>query len=217
MRFGGPEWPDERLRVFRIGFPIVRRIALALAPMRVEDRERIPAEGPYIVVANHISWMDPPWSEFAFDRAIRWMAKSEAFEVPIVGALLRVIGSFPVRRGESDRRAVVTALRVLQAGLPLGFFPEGHRSEAGTMLRAHPGVGLLATRSGATLVPVGVSGTPRARLGRFWRRDVVLRIGEPFRARDLGVGDEPQAVADAIMRRVAALIPAEMRGEYRLD
>ena len=162
MRFGGPEWSDDRLRVFRIAFPVVRGLALALAPMRVEGRERIPAEGPYIVVANHISWMDPPWIEFAFDRAIRWMAKSEAFELPILGALLRAIGSFPVRRGESDRRAIVTALRVLQAGLPLGFFPEGHRSEAGTM--RSPSVTRRTSSSSRPPSTPGNSSSSRARV-----------------------------------------------------
>ena len=215
MRFGGPDWPEERLRIFRLGFPPVRAVGMALVPARVEGRERIPARGPYIVVANHLSWIDPPLIEFAFGRAIRWMAKSEMFEAPIIGGFLRIIGSFPVRRGESDRRAIVTALKVLEAGLPLGFFPEGHRSETGTLLRGHPGVGLLAVRSRAPLVPVGVIGTRHAVVGRFWRRDLTLRVGEPFRAADLGVGDDPQAVADGIMRRIAALLPNDMHGAYR--
>ncbi len=59
-------------------------------------------------------------------------------------------------------------------------------------------------------------GTKEARLGRFWRRDITIRVGEPFRARDLpgAPAGDPQAVADAIMRRIAALLPAEMRGVY---
>jgi len=59
-------------------------------------------------------------------------------------------------------------------------------------------------------------GTRGARLGAFWRRDIVIRIGEPFRAADLAVkADDAQAVTDAIMRRVAALMPPEQRGVYR--
>jgi hypothetical protein len=62
-------------------------------------------------------------------------------------------------------------------------------------------------------VPVGVDGSKGSRLGAFWRRDVTFRFGEPFRASELTPGDD-RAAADDIMRRVAALLPPEMRGVY---
>jgi 1-acyl-sn-glycerol-3-phosphate acyltransferase len=167
-------------------------------------------------VANHINWKDPPWIEFALGRAIRYMGKQALFETPVVGFLLRAIGAFPVRRGEADRRALQMALAVLAAGQPLGLFIEGHRSESGQLIRARPGVGYVASRSGAPIIPLAVSGTRGARLGAFWRRDIVFRVGPPFHARDLDVkSDDQQALADAIMRRVAVLMPPEQRGVYR--
>ena len=207
-----PDTPQDRLYVWRVGYPLLRALALFLMPVRLEGVERIPAGG-VILVANHISWKDPPWLTFALDRAVRFMGKEELFRVPILGGVLRLSGNFGVRRGEADRRALVTALRVLHAGLPLGFFPEGHRSETGAMIRAHPGVALVARRAGVPIVPVGVIGSKQARLGAFWRRDVLFRIGEPFAPGELPKGDE-QAAADEIMRRVAALLPSEMRGVY---
>ena len=191
-------------------------LASFLAPWRLEGGEYVPRSGGYILVANHINWKDPPWIEFALRRAIRYMGKRELFETPIIGFLLRAIGAFPVRRGEADRGALQMALAVVAAGQPLGFFVEGHRSESGQLIRGRPGVAYVAQRSGATIIPLAVSGTRRARLGAFWRRDIVMRVGEPFRANDLGVATEdPQAVTDAIMRRVAALLPPEQRGVYR--
>lgn len=212
LRFPAPETPQEQLYIWRLGFPILRAVALFFAPMRVIGIENVPAQGPYILVANHISWLDPEWIAWAVRRPVRYMAKEELFEWFFVGGLLRVIACFPVKRGASDRRAFVTALRVLEAKQVLGFFPEGHRSEKGTMIRAHPGIAGIALRSGAPLVPVGVTGGKGA-FGRFWRRSLTLRFGEPFHAKDLGES-EPQAVADAIMRRVAALLPEQMRGVY---
>jgi len=213
---GTPVLPEARLWIWRIGFPIVRALAAFLAPWRLEGAENIPRSGGYILVANHINWKDPPWIEFAVGHAIRYMGKRELFETPIVGFLLRAIGAFPVRRGEADRGALQMALAVVAAGQPLGFFPEGHRSESGELIRGRPGVAYVAQRSGAPIIPLAVSGTRRARLGAFWRRDILMRVGEPFRANDLGVAPEDaQAVTDAIMRRLAALLPPEQRGVYR--
>ena len=213
---GMPVLPEERLWVWRIGFPIVRAVAAFLAPWHLEGAEHIPRSGGYILVANHINWKDPPWIEFALGHAIRYMGKRELFETPVVGFLLRAIGAFPVRRGEADRGALRMALNVIAAGQPLGFFAEGHRSESGQLIRGHPGVAYVAQRSNAPIIPLAVSGTRGARLGAFWRRDIVIRIGKPFRAADLAVkADDAQAVTDAIMRRVAALMPPEQRGVYR--
>jgi hypothetical protein len=66
------------------------------------------------------------------------------------------------------------------------------------------------------MVPIAVTGTREARFGRFWRRDIAFRAGEPFRLVDLGVptGDA-QSLADAIMARVAILLPTSVRGIYR--
>jgi 1-acyl-sn-glycerol-3-phosphate acyltransferase len=213
---GSPVLPEEKLWIWRVGFPPVRALARFLAPWRLEGAENIPQAGGYILVANHINWKDPPWIEFALGHAIRYMGKQELFETPVIGFLLRAIGAFPVRRGEADRGALRMALAVLAAGQPLGFFVEGHRSESGQLIRGRPGVGYVAQRSNAPIIPLAVSGTRRARLGAFWRRDIVIRVGKPFGVTDLDVkGDDQQALVDAIMRRIAVLMPPEQRGVYR--
>lgn len=191
----------------------MRAVGLALYRMTLDGREHIPPRGPYIVVSNHVNWKDPPAIELLFGVPIRFMAKIEAFSLFFLGGLLRGIGCFPVKRGESDRRAIVTCLQVLRAGNVLGFFPEGTRSRDGVLHRAHPGVAFLAAKSGAPILPVGVTGTQRAKL---LRSDIHVRVGEPFRIADLGLpaGASEQEIADGIMRRIAALLPAEMRGQY---
>jgi len=214
---GTPTLPEERLVLWRTLFPLFRALARFLAPWTLEGAERIPKTGGYILVSNHINWKDPPWIEFALGRAIRFMAKRELFQIPVMGFALRAIGAFPVRRGEPDRAALQMALKVLEAGHPAGFFPEGHRSESGALIRGHPGIALIARRSNAVIVPIGVIGTPRARLGAFWRRDILLRVGEPFHAADLGVAmaDAP-GLTDAIMGRIAQMLTPEMRGAYQM-
>jgi 1-acyl-sn-glycerol-3-phosphate acyltransferase len=186
---------------------------LWLYPMTIDGRERIPKDGAYIVVANHTDWKDPTALEFMFRVAIRFMAKIEAFQMFILGGLMRGIGCFPVRRGEGDRRAIVMCLQVLRAGNPLGFFPEGTRSRDRKLHRAHPGVAFLARKSGAPILPVGLTGTADA---KPFRSKIHVRVGAPFHVRDLGLHADAseQEVADAIMRRLAVLLPPEMRGHY---
>ncbi len=211
-----PETPRERLWLWRFGYPPVRALANAIFPLRVEGAAHLPARGPYILVANHASWYDPPAIEFGLGERIRFMAKRELFAVPVLGFVLLAIGNFPVRRGESDRRALDAALRVLAAGQPLGYFPEGTRSRDGTLHRAKPGVAFLARRSRAPLVPVGVSGTRELRVRVPPRTDVLVRVGAPFTLDDVDGADD-QALADAIMARIAALLPSHMRGVYPSD
>ena len=212
MKFPAPDAPVEQLHVWRAVYPIVRRVALLLCPMRVIGLENVPERGPYILVGNHISWLEPEWIAWAVRKPVRYMAKEELFEWFFVGGVLRFIPCFPVKRATNDRRAFVTALRVLKAGEVLGFFPEGHRSETGAMIPAHPGIAGIALRSGAPLVPVATTNA-KGVFGKFWRRDLTLTFGKPFYAKDLGE-TEAQAVADAIMRRVAVLLPEPMRGVY---
>lgn len=210
-----PAAPSAReLRLWHVFFPLARQVALFLVPVRVEGREHLPSSGAYMLVSNHISWIDPPWIEFVVGRPIRYMAKRELFEVVVLGWLLRQVGVFPLTRESADRRALATALEFLASGEVVGIFPEGHRSDAGTLIRAHAGVAFLARRSDARIVPVAVSGSRGARIGKFWRRDVTIRFGRLFRATELNGGADEQALADAIMRRIAALLPAEQRGVY---
>jgi len=212
-----PEWPVERLRVWRLLFPPIRTIVTALVHVHVEGRENLPPSGPYVIVSNHINWKDPPLITIILNLSVRYMAKIQAFDYPVLGYLLRATGAFPVRRGEGDRRALVTALRVLAAGQILGFFPEGHRSETGTLLRGKPGVGFIASRAGnVPLVPIGMIGTKQPLLRLILDGHAVLRVGRPFHLTDFSAEErrDEQAMTDAVMRRIASLLPPEMRGAY---
>lgn len=183
----------------------------------MEGRENLPASGPYILVSNHINWKDPPLISINLDLSVRYMAKAQAFGYPLLGYVVRATGAFPVRRGEGDRRALVTALRVLKGGQILGFFPEGHRSETGALLRGKPGIGFLASRAGdVPVLPIAMIGTKQSLLRLVFGGHAVLRVGRPFHLTDLAAEErrDEQAVTDAVMRRIASLLPTEMRGAY---
>ena len=143
---------------------------------RVVGAERVPRTGPLIVACNHVSNLDPPALGVAMPRRVTYMAKLELFRMPVLGPLIAALGAFPVDRSRGDVAAIKTAINVLQDGAALGIFPEGGRNADGSKL-PQMGVALLASYSGATVIPAYVSGTSQAhRLAR-----VTVTFGEPFR------------------------------------
>ena len=140
--------------LFRIIFYTVFRV-------RIFGREHIPQEGAVILAANHASNIDPPLMASLIKRPVSYMAKSELFENPIFGGLIRRCHAFPVKRGASDRGALKAAVNILKEGRVFGMFPEGRRSKTGALQKAEGGVALIAAMTGAPVVPVAILNTPR--------------------------------------------------------
>ena len=193
---------------------------------RVEGLEHAPRQGPYIMVSNHCSNLDPPFIGAAIGhhtgRVIHFMAKDEISRWPLIGWLARSAGVFFVRRGEGDRAAQRIALEHLAAGRPIGIFPEGTRSRDGVLREPKLGVALLAIRSGVPLLPVGISGSGRIFPGRSrWphRTRVDIRIGPAFRLTHQPDGRLDRAAlaegTERIMREIASLLPGSQQGRYR--
>ncbi len=196
----------------------VRLILSVLARCDVEGIEHIPSSGAFLLVSNHLNLIDPPVLGALLPRRIVFMAKEELFRTPLVGQVVTWYGAFAVRRGQADRQALRMATAVLDRGQVLGMFPEGHRSSTGKLIEAHPGAALIAVLSGATVVPVAITGTDQVRspLSFLRRPRIVVRVGEPFkieRARSRKEGLE-EATSE-MMGRVAALLPEERRGFYK--
>ena len=140
--------------VFRLLFYTVFRT-------RVDGRENIPKEGAVILAANHASNIDPPLMASLIERPVSYMAKIELFENPIFGAAIRRCHAFPVKRGASDRGAIKAAVTVLKEGHMLGLFPEGTRSKTGELQKAEAGIALIASMTGAPIVPVAILNSHR--------------------------------------------------------
>ena len=198
----------------------LRRTAGFFADYKVSGKDIVPKSGPLIVVANHQSNMDPPILAASVPRRLKFLAKAEIFEWGWAAFLLNAWGAFPVHRGETDRGAYEWLLRELTT--PKGavaLFPEGTRSPRG-MRGAKRGVATLALRSGAALLPVGLTGTET--MSNYLRvlnptGTIRVNIGRPF-AIHAGWAPESRDGLDAltaeIMGRVAGLLPKGYRGVY---
>jgi len=183
--------------------------------------EYIPAAGPAVIIINHIAFLDPIVVFGGVSRRVVPMAKAEAYDFPIWGLFMKVYGTIPVHRGEADMNAIKQALRMLKAGHIVLVAPEGTRSLTYQMQPAKDGATLLALKSGAPIIPIGVTGTHQVKRHwqKFKRAPVHLAVGEPFYIQPPAANgrlarQEISAVTQEIMCRLAALLPPEYRGVY---
>jgi 1-acyl-sn-glycerol-3-phosphate acyltransferase len=177
--------------------------------LRVTGREHIPADGGFVLAANHNSNFDPwPLGIGLFpDRFLRFMGKSELFWFPL-GALIGAAGAFPVRRGQRDLEAIQTAVELCQEGHAVVMFPEGTRRKKGLVkkhqAKAHTGAARIALEADVPLVPAAIKGTDR--LARLARLSVVY--GPPMELDDLrgkDVRDAATVATDRLMAEIARL------------
>ena len=205
-----------------------RFLARCFTRVQVEGAiDAIPREGPVILASNHISNADAvvigAWLTPTLGRRMHWLGKREMFDWPVVGWMARNGGIVPVDRATADAEAFRLAQRILQAGEVLMVFPEGTRSPTAELQKPKDGLSMLALRTNAWIVPIGVSNTdrvwPKGRPVPTIGGHATMRVGEPFRLADElpeGLDRKAQKAAstELIMRRIAALLDERHRGDY---
>ncbi|MGI8794212.1 MAG: HAD-IB family hydrolase [Acidimicrobiales bacterium] len=192
----------------------------------VEGREKIPANGPGIVVANHRSYFDPVavgMTVLPTGRSLRFLGKKEVFDAPVVGQMAKAMGGIRVDRGSGTaNESLLDAARALEAGemvavMPQGTIPRG-RAFFDTKLVGKTGAARLAQASRAPVIPVGMWGTekvwPRSsRVPHVWTvanpPEILIRVGDPV---ELSY-DDIRADTERIMDAIVALLPPEAREE----
>ena len=192
----------RRKKAYWVWLKTVARLIAKLCRLEVTGRENIPEKGPVLLMANHRSYLDPPLVAYAvWKRPVFFMAKSELFSMPVLGALIKHWGNaFPVKRGKADLTALKTALEVLKKEELVCIFPEGQRAPTGKFLRPKWGAGMVALKAEVPIVPcliegsealIGkerfVSGIPRVKIsfGKPFQLDLVDRKGNYQRAADM--------------------------------
>ncbi len=150
--------------------------------VRFNGKENIPPEsaGGIIIASNHQTYIDPVWICIPLSRRVRYLAIEKAFHWPVIGAVIKFLGAFPVK--QTDGLSVSTikvALRSLREGAAVIIFPEGEREFAdGKLLPFKQGAARLAVQAGVGILPVTVSGGDRIwpqgqKYPRIFRRAVI--------------------------------------------
>jgi len=204
-------------------YPVIRGVIAflvrTLTRLEVQGQELAPERGPYILVANHLHWLDSPVLLTTLPHPARVFAGEKWEGRFLIGFLLKSVNAIFVNRGEVDRRALREALATLKAGGVLGMAPEGTRSKTGGLQRGRSGAAYLAYQSGARLAPVVCTGQEHviSCLLRLRRARVRVVFGLPFDPPPVEGKVTPahlDSFTEQIMHRLAALLPPEYRGVY---
>jgi len=181
----------------------------------VKGRERLPRTGPFLLAANHFSFVDPLLLGAMLPRRLWFVMAEDQFERPGLRTFSRLMDVVPVKAGAAFRLGPIRkCLSVLRSGRVVAIFPEGRRSHTGTLLPPMPGVGVLASRAGVPVIPVAIAGTREAYPpGRCFPRPgkVSLLVGEALSGLE---GLSADAVAQRAMDAIGALLVENGFGDY---
>jgi len=174
---------------------------------KVEGRENLPKKKPFIIALNHVSFADVSIIAVTMPFMIRWLARTDVYNKWYMKQIHNIIGTV-VANG-----SVKEALTALEQKDVIGIFPEGTRSSDGIMRKSNIGVAIIALKSGAPVVPIGISGTFKAfpKHAKFPRRyPVLVKIGHPltFSKTDEEIIEESKLrnVTDNIMAEIKKLL-----------
>jgi 1-acyl-sn-glycerol-3-phosphate acyltransferase len=199
----------KRSALWLLGQVLCRMFTTLWFDLKVYGLEHVPKTGGLLLVANHQSYLDPVLVSVRLDRPVGFFAKSELFENPYMGWLIRSLHAFPVRRGKGDRAALQAAVEKLKQGAVVNVYPEGTRTEDGEIREILPGVALIVKRSGVPMVPVVVHGSfqswPKGSK-LFHPHPIKVMYGPPMDVRELK-GEE----IVALIRRTLQNMLAELR------
>lgn len=187
--------------------------------------EKLPSEGPALVAANHPSYLDPAFLSLQVKRPILFMAWDRLFRVPLLGALMRLFGAFPVDvRPGRGQDAYQRARQLVLEGNLVGIFPEGRRSRAGWLEpQLRRGAARLALETGAPLFPATIRGAFRA--WPYFRAlpepaKVQVRYHDPIDPGDYR-GQPLEEATDAVLaelrRRVERTLLPGVKADQKID
>jgi 1-acyl-sn-glycerol-3-phosphate acyltransferase len=155
-----------------------------LMGLKVEGHENIPRRGGVIIASNHISNWDPPilGVATALRRDVFFLAKEELFYAnKFYSLLISKYGAIPIKRQAIDKKAIRISSFHLRKKRVIVIFPEGKRNPGKGFLKPLPGVGYLALKTKAKVIPTYIEGSEERMIDLIMRRKrILVRFGNPI-------------------------------------
>lgn len=194
--------------IYYIAYFFFKTLSQIFFPLTVFGREHLPEQEGCVIASNHVSNLDPFILGVASRRRLSYVTKDTLFRNKGLSFLLYRVDAFPIKRGEPDFRAMRETLRRLKQGRVVVLFPEGTRKKGDAAQKVQEGIGFIAAKSTAAVVPAYIEGSqrvlaPGAR--RLRRSRVTVTFGPPLR---FTAGEPYAAIASHIMERILLLHPA---------
>lgn len=197
-------------RFYRAIYWLLSKPVRAIWRVRTEGIENIPEKG-CILVANHTAFSDVIVLEVAQKRQIRFMAKKELFKIPLLSALIKALGAYPVDRGGADIKSLKNTFRMIEDGDIVGIFPQGTRcpnvDPRDTEVKG--GIGMIAYHAKADILPVFIDNKGKTR--SFSRNTV--RIGKLIPFEQLGFDKGGRAEYDRVAKHIFSKVCELKYGE----
>ncbi len=197
-----------------------KRILRILCRIDTSQLAQIPAEGPLILAVNHINFIEVPiLYTHLMPRPVTGFVKSDNWENVFSRWLFELWQAIPLHRGQADMAAIRAGLAALEQGHMLAIAPEGTRTGDGRLRQGHPGIAVMALKSGAPILPIAYWGGEKFldNFPRLRRTDFYIGVGRPFTLNAGGARVNKQIrqqMTDEIMFQIARLLPPEYRGYY---
>jgi 1-acyl-sn-glycerol-3-phosphate acyltransferase len=201
-----PDW------IYRLARVVLTGPLLLIYRFRGIGVDTVPAQGPVILAPNHFSFLDHFFIAMLLRREVQFMAKSQLFRPPLLDFILTHGGTFPVRRGQKDEEAFVTANSILKRGGVVLMYAEGGRSRSKRLGEPKPGLGRLVLESGVPVIPIAIHGSQHVREAKRGRLSpkVTVHYGEPIAYQQVEhpTRGQAQEVADEVFERVKGMYEA---------
>ena len=204
---------------YRISCILQKIVLKTFSTWSIHGSANVPPMGSILVVANHLSYIDPSLLACAIPRRLYFLAKKEVFK-PFIRNFLSAYGAFPIDRKLRDRKALLWASNTLNEDKVLVVFPEGQRHPHTKLQKPLAGAAMLALKTQSVILPVGITGSEN--LGPLWKiaiptGKITVNIGQPFTLPNVE-GPMSHALlnsfSETIMQRIATLLPKEYQGIY---
>jgi 1-acyl-sn-glycerol-3-phosphate acyltransferase len=195
---------------YLLGYSLSKAIAKSFFHYRVLGAENMIEEGPCIIAANHCSYLDPPLVGVAFRRGIHYLARKSLLDWPVLGPIFPQLNVIPVDQKNADRSALMGAIRVVREGGAVLIFPEGTRSPDGRLQAGQPGIGMIAAKTGAPVLPAAITGSyeafPRRSEGKGVRAvPITVTFGQPKRFAAPAKRGDYARIGEEVMEAIAVM------------